>query len=923
MAGAQVGPAHNGLRTWGQGRKGLMRSQGCRVIALTAFALAVLLAGPALAEKPVTNPNQAADVVRPDEAIQPVREAPVGRPELTGPAPSWAVAFPETPNVILYDQTDNPGPSGINSQNFEAAYNAYDNQGADDFVATGNWAVTTVEVSGVYFNGTGPAPSVNVWFYANAAGLPGTEVYAALGVVPVDAAGSFTLTLPTPAILAPGTYWVSVQANLDFSAGGQWGWTERTVQSNSPSAWRNPGGGFATPCTAGWGARAATCGVGTQPDLIFRLQGTSELLALAKTVGTVPGVCAATDAITVPYGTTVYYCFQAENTGGVTFNFHDLADDHLGTLLSDFAYALAPGAFSPQVIVPDTATATVTNVATWTSRDLPFGYLADATIAYNFEDISGTGTAVVLGDDQVSGALPLGFGFEFFNLNYTDAYISSNGFMTMLAGQPNGCCSGQPIPTAATPNGVIAGWWEDLNPGAGGTVHYQTLGVAPNRYFVAQFTNVPHFGGGDLVTMQYKLFEGSGVIEVHYGAAPTGGGTHSAGVENATGTVGTQYYIGVAPLVTPIAVRYTPTTPLEVSAVDTATVTVTAPDIVVSPPNLASALLAGDTETLPLDIQNVGTGNLDWTVGEAAAPPAAGAHRTPTAVLYDNGSLVTHPGGGFGGANASALQTALGMGTFGYGHQISANNRVADDFTVPGPAPWTINTITFYGYQTGSTTTSTFTDVRVQIWDGPPGVGASAVVFGDLVTNRLASSTFSNTYRVLDTSLLDSNRPIMANVVTIGTTLPPGTYWLDWFSGGTLASGPWAPPVSVLGSTGTGNAMQSIAGAAFVPLIDVGPQDFPFIIDGTSSPCDTPSDLPWVSVSPAAGTTLPGATSTVDVTFDATGLAVGSYTGLLCVNSNDPDSSLVEVPVALTVDTMPFIDGFENGTTSRWSFVFP
>ena len=77
--------------------------------------------------------------------------------------------------------------------------------------------------------------------------------------------------------------------------------------------------------------------------------------------------------------------------------------------------------------------------------------------------------------------------------------------------------------------------------------------------------------------------------------------------------------------------------------------------IVVSPARLASLLDEGDTETLPLDIENVGTGDLDWTVGEAAQPLAPGAHRAPQAVLYDNGPIVTHPGGGFGGATINMV----------------------------------------------------------------------------------------------------------------------------------------------------------------------------------------------------------------------------------------------------------------------------
>ncbi len=65
--------------------------------------------------------------------------------------------------------------------------------------------------------------------------------------------------------------------------------------------------------------------------------------------------------------------------------------------------------------------------------------------------------------------------------------------------------------------------------------------------------------------------------------------------------------------------------------------------------------------------------------------------------------------------------------------------------------------------------------------------------------------------------------------------------------------------------------------------------------------CSNPSDLPWVSVNPASGTTTAGNSSDVTVTFDSTGLADGDYSGLLCVNSNDPATPVVEVPVSLTV----------------------
>jgi Secretion system C-terminal sorting domain len=179
--------------------------------------------------------------------------------------------------VVLYDQTAGAGTNSLTSQNFEPAYDIYDNQGADDFVvAAPGWAIDLVENLGVYYNGTGPATSVNVFFYTNSGGLPGTIVEQRLNVIPSGglATGSFIIPISPVVNLSPGTYWISVQANLDFGVGGQYGWTEHLTVGTA-SAWQNPGGGFATPC-ATWGYRVATCGVvgtATYDDFAFRISG--------------------------------------------------------------------------------------------------------------------------------------------------------------------------------------------------------------------------------------------------------------------------------------------------------------------------------------------------------------------------------------------------------------------------------------------------------------------------------------------------------------------------------------------------------------------------------------------------------------------------------------------------------------------------
>ncbi|MFZ2487532.1 MAG: choice-of-anchor J domain-containing protein, partial [Anaerolineae bacterium] len=96
-------------------------------------------------------------------------------------------------------------------------------------------------------------------------------------------------------------------------------------------------------------------------------------LALTKTVGTVPGVCAATSNIAVPTGTTVYYCYTVTNTGDVPFTTHDLVDDQLGTIFNGAAYLLNPGETVNTVTLGVTASAVLNaptvNVATWTAHD--------------------------------------------------------------------------------------------------------------------------------------------------------------------------------------------------------------------------------------------------------------------------------------------------------------------------------------------------------------------------------------------------------------------------------------------------------------------------------------------------------------------------------------------------------------------------
>lgn len=279
-------------------------------------------------------------------------------------------------------------------------------------------------------------------------------------------------------------------------------------------------------------------------------------ISVEKSVSLAPAVCTGETDIEVQPLAQVNHCYIARNTGNTLLRYHSLGDQGYGNVFSGLPYELPPGEMVG-VLVPRVATSDVQGPANWLGSTAPGGYVAE-TIALAWQDIGGVGNPLSLSDDQISEALPLGFPFRFYGIEYSAIRVSSNGFLSVLPSTNSGCCTGQEVPSMAQPNGVIAGWWEDLNPSAGGSIHYQTIGLAPDRVFIVQFTAVPHYASGNPVTMQWKLFEGTSAIEVHYQSAPSDGGTHTAGLEDDTGTMGVQFFRGTAALPTPLAVRYRP-----------------------------------------------------------------------------------------------------------------------------------------------------------------------------------------------------------------------------------------------------------------------------------------------------------------------------------------------------------------------------
>ena len=153
--------------------------------------------------------------------------------------------------TTLYDQTGFDSGTGFVSQNFEATFDVYDCEGADDFIVPdgSTWVVKEVDIEGNTGDGDGRADSENVVFYKDKHGKPGKVVARFDGIVGLQTFGAFVIDLGKGVRLKPGRYWLSMQVNEIFNEDGEWYWEMSTVQLLKPSVWRNPGDGFATGCT--------------------------------------------------------------------------------------------------------------------------------------------------------------------------------------------------------------------------------------------------------------------------------------------------------------------------------------------------------------------------------------------------------------------------------------------------------------------------------------------------------------------------------------------------------------------------------------------------------------------------------------------------------------------------------------------------
>ncbi|VAW33363.1 T1SS secreted agglutinin (RTX), partial [hydrothermal vent metagenome] len=159
----------------------------------------------------------------------------------------------------------------------------------------------------------------------------------------------------------------------------------------------------------------------------------------------------------------------------------------------------------------------------------------------------------VNGDDVGSAALPIGFNFTFFGNTFSQFYVSSNGYITF---DNNGFFdyTNDDITDGSNPDNYIAPFWDDVTVynGQDQYVYYRTIGTAPNRQLIVQFTNVGFWSDPTpLGTFFVILYEGSDNIQMQYrylvgDNARAHGDEATVGLEGANGSVGTKYSYNTA-----------------------------------------------------------------------------------------------------------------------------------------------------------------------------------------------------------------------------------------------------------------------------------------------------------------------------------------------------------------------------------------
>ncbi|MFA6523156.1 MAG: S-layer homology domain-containing protein [Candidatus Peribacteraceae bacterium] len=172
----------------------------------------------------------------------------------------------------------------------------------------------------------------------------------------------------------------------------------------------------------------------------------------------------------------------------------------------------------------------------------------------------------IYGDDSHSGGVRgpfnIGFTFNFYGTDYTQANVNTNGVLTF--GAYYTAFSNGALSTSGQNNSIYA-FWDDLITSIAmdasvKPIYYATIGAEPDRKFVVQWTNMYFYGTTiQMGTFHAILYEGSNDVQIQYrdllGGDRALGNSATIGIKKDNSTY-SQYSNNTASLTEGQAIRY-------------------------------------------------------------------------------------------------------------------------------------------------------------------------------------------------------------------------------------------------------------------------------------------------------------------------------------------------------------------------------
>ena len=487
----------------------------------------------------------------------------------------------------------------------------------------------------------------------------------------------------------------------------------------------------------------------------------------------------------------------------------------------------------------------------WIDSDEPGGP------TFSWMDITGTGTAIVLTDDDFEEvALP--FTFNFYGVDKSLIKISSNGYLTF---GPDGTdFTNDPIPNPTDPNDFIAPFWTDMNPAivGSGPIHYQ----GSSTEFIVQYTNVPPFGGtaGIDYTFQVILYPNGEVLYQYLDMSATLVAS-TIGIEDATASDGLQVVFNAAYVHNNLATRvYIPSAgdPLAQYGVcygSTGHNDPTNPgSLITIDPVTGAGTLVGSTGI---------TGDFGAAVPALAIKTTGEMYATSVRTSSDLYLIDASTGAATLVGNTGLFYPdALAFDGNGVLYAIDSNNNL---YTIDEST----GTATLIGPVGENVRGMEFDPTTGILWGGEGGAGGSNDgIFTINVTTGAAT--------------LVGNTGLGSNTPAVHFDQAGNLYGTNGGGG--------APNdlISINKTTGVGTTIGPIGFTAVAGM-------------SARNTFGAGAGAPWLSENPTGGTLPSGESADIQIIANSTGLAPGDYTANVIISSNDPDNPDTTMPVMLTV----------------------